>query len=179
MSPATLARPYARAAFSYSREQGETGKWEVWLGELAEATAFPEFKKALGAVSVLGIKPVQQLLDGLAGGRWSKAFSAFVRLLLHVRRLDLAGAVFALFQRMQDEHLKRARILIQTARELDGKEFESLKATLGRRLGCDIVAECQTVPGLLGGVRIQVGDDVIDSSLSHSLSRMGDTLRNP
>ncbi len=179
MSPATIARPYARAAFAYARDQGETAGWEVWLGELAEAIALPEFKKTLGGVSVIGVKPVQQLLDGLAGSRWNQAFAAFARQLLHARRLELAGAVFELFQRMQDEHLQRARILVQTARELDGQEFESMEAALGKRLGCDIIAERETVPGLLGGARIQVGDDVIDSSLSHSLSRMADTLRNP
>ena len=179
MSPATIARPYARAAFAHARDQGETDKWETWLGELAKAIALPEFKRALGAVSVIGIKPVQQLLDGLAGNRWNKAFTAFARQLLHARRLELAGAVLEFFQRMQDDHLRRARILIQTARELDGKEFENMKATLGKRLGCDIIAECETVPSLLGGARIQVGDDVIDNSLSHSLSRMADTLRNP
>ena len=179
MSPATLARPYARAAFAYARDQGETAKWEAWLGELAEALALPEFKRALGAVSVIGVKPVQQLLDGLAGSRWNKAFTAFAGQLLHARRLKLAGAVLELFQRMQDEHLQRARVLIQTARELDGKEFENMKAALGKRLGCDIIAERETAPSLLGGARIQVGDDVIDNSLSHSLSRMADSLRNP
>ena len=179
MSPATLARPYARAAFDYTRDQGETGKWEDWLGELAKAVSLPEFKRALGAVSVIGVKPVQQLLDSLAGGRWNKAFAAFARQLLHARRLELAGAVLELFQRMHDEHLQRARIFIQTARALEGEEFENMKATLGKRLGCAIIAECETLPGLLGGARIQVGDDVIDSSLNHSLYRMAEALRNP
>ncbi|MHA7987125.1 F0F1 ATP synthase subunit delta [Rathayibacter sp. CAU 1779] len=111
------------------------------------------------------------LVDRLLGDKSSNATHAIVRELVQrpagrsIREAlrwaaeivaDQAGATLA---------------TVITAAPLDGEQLERLRGSLSRRYGRDLVVNAVVQPSLIGGVRVQIGDDVIDSSIS---ARLGD-----
>jgi F-type H+-transporting ATPase subunit delta len=74
------------------------------------------------------------------------------------------------------EGLKEAKI--ESAYPLDGAPLNALVADLERRFQCRIQATVKIDPQLIGGVRIAVGDQVIDASVRGKLAQMAIALKN-
>lgn len=175
---ATLARPYARAAFDAAREVGDDGldRWSRMLAILAavleedavaEAVVSPERTpegKAGMIIEVLGDDLDEQ-------GR------NLVRLLAENRRLELAPEIAPLFEELKDEYQRTLEVEIVSAREISKKDLKTLSDKLAARFDKKIELSSRIDPALLGGAVIRAGDEVIDGSIRGRLDRLADTLR--
>lgn len=81
-------------------------------------------------------------------------------------------AVLAALQRLVKLDAGRRRVLVHSAVELDDATRARIIAGLTRQYGADLVAEYQVDPSLIGGLRIRVGDDVLDGSVRGRLERL-------
>lgn len=63
---------------------------------------------------------------------------------------------------------------VTVARPLDAGQQERLAAGLRRAFGRDLVLDVSVDPSVVGGIRVQVGDDVVDGSMA---SRLNDLQR--
>jgi F-type H+-transporting ATPase subunit delta len=61
---------------------------------------------------------------------------------------------------------------------LDDATLKNLVADLERKFGCKIQATVKVDAELIGGVRIAVGDEVIDASVRGKLAAMATALKN-
>lgn len=68
--------------------------------------------------------------------------------------------------------LAKRHATIESATELDSAEKDNLIKTLKARFGADITTEFKTQPNHIGGVRIQIGSDVFDSTVRNRLDRL-------
>jgi F-type H+-transporting ATPase subunit delta len=72
--------------------------------------------------------------------------------------------------------LDKRHALIESASPLDDASAANIAKTLRTRFGNDITTEFRTTPGLLGGLRIKLGSDVWDGSISSRLNELSQQL---
>jgi len=106
------------------------------------------------------------------GGRLddAKARLAVTRL-IEARPRDFR-AVLGAFQRLVRLDLERRRVTVESAVDLDEATRQRVVASLAKQYGAGLVTEYQTTPSLLGGLRIRVGNDVLDGSVQGRLDRL-------
>ncbi len=72
--------------------------------------------------------------------------------------------------------LERRHAVIESAAPLDEASARNIANTLKQRFGSDITTEFRTSAGLLGGLRIKLGSDVWDGSISSRLAAFSQQL---
>jgi len=68
--------------------------------------------------------------------------------------------------------MAKKEAVIESAAELESAEKSAITRTLRAKYGADVTTEYKTNPDLLGGVRIQIGSDVLDASVRTRLDRL-------
>lgn len=175
---ATLARPYARAAFETAREEGEDGlaRWSGMLGFLAAAVATEELAQELAAPS-RSPEGKAALVTEIAGDQLGEHGARLVRVLAENGRLPLLGAVAEEFEALKDQHERTLEVEVVSARQVGDSELEALRAGLARRFDKQVALTSRVDSTLIGGAVIKAGDTVIDGSIRGRLARLAHTLK--
>ena len=174
----TLARPYAEAAFQLAKGSSvDLTSWAEALACLSRVTTDPVMQECIGNPRV---SPTQlaQLYFEAAGGQLNAEQQNFVRVLIDNDRLTVLPEITTLFNELKAdaEGIKHAEII--SAFPLDDATLKNLAAGLERKFSCRIQATVKLDPELIGGVRMAVGDEVIDASVRGKLAAMAITLKN-
>jgi F-type H+-transporting ATPase subunit delta len=171
----TLARPYAEAVFALALEERALPGWERALARMALIAKDPRIESVIGNPK---IKPEElaRLFIDVAGGL-SDSQKNFVRTLVENERLPVLPEIHQLFVDLKNRHegVKRARVV--SAFPLDDAALKQLLATLEPRFQCRLDATVEVDPELIGGVRVAVGDQVIDASVRGRLDAMAAALK--
>lgn len=170
----TLARPYARAAFSLARDAGQTAPWSQALAFASRVAADPQ-------AQVLLAHPQLSTSDAVALVAPEGADENFVRflaLLSENRRLPLLADIAGLFEQQRAEADRVIKAKVTSATELPPSELATIKAALQRRFGRDVVIQTAIDASLIGGAVIDAGDVVIDGSLKGKLAQLQTALAN-
>lgn len=170
----TLARPYARAAFSLAQEGGHAASWSQALGLAARIAADPQVAALLGNPKLTHADAVTLLSTDDAGGN----FGNFLALLADNRRLPLLPEIAGLFEELRAEADRIVKAKVTSATELPAGELDTIKAALKKRFGREVEVETAIDASLIGGAVIDAGDVVIDGSLRGKLSRLQTALAN-
>ena len=174
---ATIARPYARAAFAHAQDAKDLAGWSKLLGAAAKAAADPRVARLIGNPHVTGEELVE-LLGGLSkqaageGGRTSCARSRRTAGSRCCRRLRRSSSSSAPRSRAWSTS-KSSR-----PREIAAPQEKKLAAALAKRLGREVRMHTRIDGTLLGGAIVRAGDLVIDGSLKGRLERLGSALQN-
>jgi F-type H+-transporting ATPase subunit delta len=172
---ATIARPYARAAFAYAQKSKALAAWGEALSLAAAVVADSRVKKLIGNPKVSS----QQMLDFLAdvlGGKQDANVRNFFEELLRNRRLALLPEVAAMFESMRNEVENVADVQVTSAVELNDAQRNRLAEALKKRLKKDVRLHCEVDAGLIGGAVIRSGDLVIDGSLRARLQALSGAM---
>jgi F-type H+-transporting ATPase subunit delta len=81
-------------------------------------------------------------------------------------------AILAAIQRLTRLEMARREVLVESATELTATEGQRISAGLAKDYGDKLSIRFTTNPDLLGGLRIKVGDDVLDGSVKGRLDRL-------
>ena len=173
----TIARPYAEAAFSYADAGGALAKWAQALDAMAGIAAHPEMRQAIGNPG-LANNELYGLFASLCGDVLNAEMQNFVRVLIENGRLTLAPEIRDIFQELKNEREGVVDAIVQSAFALDAAQTAALVGDLERRYKRKVKAQVTVDKELIGGVRVQVGDEVIDSSVRGHLATMAAALRN-
>jgi F-type H+-transporting ATPase subunit delta len=167
---ATVARPYAEAAFELADKSGSLPAWSETLARLAQAAASPEMQPVLGNPQVADAKLVDMLM-GVVSGAPAEA-KKFLETLAENKRLETLPTVHEQFERLRAEREGTVDARIESAFPLAGGELDTLVADLERRFKRKVRAQVIHDPELIGGAKITVGDQVIDGSVRGKLTAM-------
>ena len=172
----TLARPYADAAFQLARTTGALGPWQQALDRMAAVAADAQMVECIDNPRLQSSQVAQLFLDVV--GTVSAEQQNFVRLLVDNERLQVLPEIRDLYVELKNgqEGVKEADIA--SAFPLDDATLKNLVAELEARFQCRIQATVSLDPELIGGVRIAVGDQVIDASVRGKLAAMATALKN-
>jgi F-type H+-transporting ATPase subunit delta len=167
----TLARPYAKAAFDFAAEQGQTS---AWADTLSLAASFVQDRQLAGYLARPDITATEQVstLVNAMGGQTGTDFRNFLTQLADNGRLSLIPAIETEFQQLKNQHLQETAVTIESAFPLTQQQETLLASRLGRRFGGKILPTIVVNPDLLGGVLIRAGDQVIDDSVRGKLDKL-------
>ncbi|MGH8026154.1 MAG: F0F1 ATP synthase subunit delta [Pseudoxanthomonas sp.] len=170
----TLARPYARAAFSMAQDENALAKWSNALGFAAQVAADPRAASLLLNPQLTHAEAVSLLsVDGA-----DESFSRFLALLAENRRLPQLPEIAGLYEELKAEAERVVKATVTSAAELPAGELDVLKAALKKRFGREVELSTAIDASLIGGAVIDAGDVVIDGSLKGKLSRLQAALAN-
>ena len=168
---ATLARPYAEAAFRLADAGGTLAAWSGTLGTLAQVAAHPDMQECLAKYD-LSAAQLQELFLSLSPSELSAEVKTFIQLLIEYDRLPLLPEIFAQFETLKNEREGVVDAQIVSAFALDGAQLAGLVADLEKRFKRKINPQVSIDRDLIGGVRVVIGDEVIDGSVRAKLNAM-------
>lgn len=138
-------------------------------------TANPELELALG--SRLGDSRAKgALVQTLLGGRASAATTLIVSSLAEQSRERRVRELLARASRLVADQRGRTVATVVTAVPLGAAQSERLTAVLSKRYGGAVSINAVVDPGVLGGLRVQIADDVIDASVAARLADLRQRL---
>lgn len=173
----TLARPYAEAAFRIAREANQLDAWLNALNRMAAVVADADMRTLLDNPKISKSVSTGLLLE-VAGKDLSIEQKNFAQLLAESDRLPVLPEICELFTDLKNgtEGVKEAQIT--SAFPIDSAALANLVAGLECRFNGKVQASVVVDPELIGGVRIAVGDQVIDASVRGKLAQMATALKN-
>ena len=172
---ATVARPYAKAAFACAREQGRLAEWSGWLAT-ARAVVLSDEVQALERSPGMRSAQLEELVAGICGASLDAQGRALLSLLTENGRLDYLPEIATRFAELEAEARNVVDVEVVSATALDERQRERLAGALRQRLSRDVRLHCSTDPALIGGAVVRSGDLLIDGSLRGKLERLGTEL---
>jgi F-type H+-transporting ATPase subunit delta len=173
----TIARPYAEALFKLAKEKSALDRWSRALQEMAAITADPEMRGCIGNPKVDAVT-LFELLTSLVKEPLDDQMKNFIRLLIDNNRLGVLPEMETQFQYLKDEFEGTAEADVVSAFALSDAELAQLTAQLESRFKRKIKATVRIDKELIGGVRVTVGDEVLDASVRGRLAAMSSALQS-
>lgn len=172
----TIARPYAEAVFRIAQETGAQGIWSGRLARLAMVAQDGDMALVMTNPR-LSAEQVADLFISLSDDN-DPTLGSFIRTLAENRRLALLPEISRLFDlaKSQEEGVKEA--VVYSAFPIDDSQVVSLLKELETRFATRLTARVVIDPSLIGGVRVAVGDLVLDASVRGKLDSMAVALNN-
>jgi F-type H+-transporting ATPase subunit delta len=168
---ATIARPYAKAAFEYARDGGAFAAWSQGLKTATEIVADPRVA-ALTKSPASTSEELAALITEVAGAKLNAGMQNFVRVLSENHRLLLLPEISTHYEELRSAVENTVDVEVISAVPLDAAQAEKLSAALTKRLKRQVRMQNSVDPTLLGGAVVRAGDLVIDGSLKGRLERL-------
>jgi F-type H+-transporting ATPase subunit delta len=172
----SLALRYARAIYKIAQTLGTTKKVCDDLREISQATdASKDLKRVLYHP---GITPEEkkQVINELFSKKCEAVSLKFVGYLIDKKRTFHITAISQCFSAMLDSDENRVVVKVESHQTLTGETLKKIKERLARGLEKDIVITSIVNPSLMGGLRLILGDRVIDGSIAYQLKRLSETI---
>lgn len=173
----TIARPYAEAAFQLAKEANALGAWSQALDRMAAVVNDPQMLECIGNPGISSGVLKQLFLD-VVGGNLTVDQQNFVGVLVENERLGVMPEIRDLFTQLKNKAEAAQDATIQSAFAIDNVALAQLVSDLEGKFQCKIRATVTIDPELIGGVRIAVGDQVIDASVRGKLASMAAAVQN-
>ena len=174
--PNTIARPYAEAVFRLADAQGKLADWSAVLANLAAVAADERVRAAIGDPNLSAAKVAGMFISILAG-KLSGDAENLVRVLAENGRLGVLAEVRTQYEALKNEREGMVEAEVYSAFELDQSQVSDLVARLEKKTGRKVKARVSVDKALIGGVKIVIGDQVIDGSARAQLGALENALK--
>ena len=172
---ATLARPYANAAFDVAKSAGRLEEWSRGLTLHALAGEDPNLKAMIqsptATTSEKAFKLAELFRDDLLD-----PVRQFVHVLAENKRLSLLAEITTQFEVRRAEEARTLDVEVTTAVPLSDAEQNRFQEILERRFEQHINLTTTVDKTVIGGAHIRAGDMVIDGSLRGRLAKLGEAF---
>ena len=172
-----MPRPYADALFKATGAE-QAGAAQAWLDRLAAVAKEPQLLQFASDPNVRD-EQVVELVGSIAQGSGSDGGNAlpeaamnFLRIVVDNGRLAALPEIASQFQSLSNVRSGSADAIVYSAFPIDAAALQDLSATLEKRFDRKLKLSVQEQPDLIGGIRIVVGDEVLDTSVRARLEQM-------
>jgi F-type H+-transporting ATPase subunit delta len=163
------AKRYARAVYELAAEEGRVNEWRRHLTSIAEVLSDPVVAEVLKNPTI----PIERRMELITAPRFlDPEATNLVRLLIETGRVNLAADIQAEFERLQDEAEGKLPAVVTTAVELRAEDRERIAQQLSERLHRQVRLDAVVDPRIVGGLKLQYGDHLIDASLATRLQQL-------
>lgn len=177
--PDALAKVYARSLFELAHAEGGQDRAEEILGELEDILELARGDRSFNeflASRVIDSGRRDASLVAILSGRVSDLTVRFIRLLNRKGRLGHFAPIVAGYDAIVQEHFGRVEVDIFTAAPVAADEIRTIKQRLTETLKKDVIVHPYVDNSMLGGIKIRMGDQLIDASVRTRLQKMKDAL---
>jgi len=166
---ATIARPYAEALFK--AQASDLAGTAAWLDELAAVADNAQLQQFADSPKVTDGQ-VFDLISGVVRTALPEAGKNFLRLAIENRRLGVLPVIAQQFRALVNAQSGTADAVVQSAFPIDAAALTELSATLEKRFARKLQVSVEINESLIGGIRVVVGDEVLDTSVKARLEQM-------
>jgi F-type H+-transporting ATPase subunit delta len=174
--PITLARPYAEAVFRLADGAGKLSQWSDVLSNLAKVAADPAVDAAMGDPNLPAPK-LAGLFIRILEGQLHREAENLVRVLAENRRLELLPQIAEQYEMLKNEREGIVEAEVVSAFPMESGQLSQLVARLEQRTGKRVRPQVSVDPDLIAGVRVVIGDKVIDASVRAQLAALEAALK--
>lgn len=167
---ATLARPYAEALFQVA-EKGDLNQASVELDALAAIAANPQLRQFADAPTS-SAQEVFDVITAVANVPLGDASKNLLRTVIANGRLSVLPEIAAQFHALVSERSGVSDAIVYSAFPIEPAQLADLVGSLEKRFKRKLNATVQLQPELIGGIRVVVGDEVLDTSVKARLEQM-------
>jgi F-type H+-transporting ATPase subunit delta len=172
--PSTVARPYAEAAFKLAEGAGALAQWSDMLAGLAQVGQDARVRAAVADPNLAEAKVAGLFISILS---LSGEGENFVRVLAANGRLELLPQIREQFEALKNEREGTVEAQVHSPFELTDGQLADLVQRLERKTGRKVRAQTVIDKNLIGGVKIVIGDKVIDGSARAQLGALETALK--
>lgn len=172
----TIARPYAVAVYRLAKEKNALAKWSDMLGFAAAVTNDAQMQACIHDPKIASAD-VERLFLSVSQDKLDEPAVNLIKLLVEYGRLALLPDIAAAFEELkaQDEGVLEAEIT--AAAKPSDAEVKTLVTRLQTKFGKKVEASVKVDPEIIGGIKIVIGDTVIDASVRGQLQELAYTLK--
>ncbi|HSS95003.1 MAG TPA: F0F1 ATP synthase subunit delta [Candidatus Dormibacteraeota bacterium] len=163
------AKRYAAAVFELATAEGRVDDWRSHLTAIRDLLSDRAVAQVLRNPTI----PVSrrlQLID--EAGLPDREATNLARMLVETGRVDQADGILEEFEELADEAAGRVRATVTTAVELSPEDQERLGNQLSQQLGKEVRMTAAVDRRIVGGLKLQYGDHLIDASIASRLQQL-------
>lgn len=168
---ATIARPYAEALLAAGADAATLAQ----LHAVARVAAEPELQ-SFAAHPKAAPEQVFDLICTATGQALSTPVQNLLRTVIDNGRLAAMSEMATQAQALLDARSGISQARVSSAFPMDDAQLQDLRAVLEKRFGRKLELSVQIDTSLIGGIRAEVGDEVLDTSVKARLDRMKTAL---
>ncbi|MEQ5203411.1 F0F1 ATP synthase subunit delta [Providencia rettgeri] len=173
---ATVARPYAKAAFDFAVENQAVAKWQEMLAFTAEVTRNEQVGELLSGS--IAPETLAKTFISVCGDEIDEHVQNLIRVLADNGRLTTLPEVLTQFIQLRDSLESTIEVDVISANELSEQQSAKISAAMEKRLSRKVKLNCKIDKSVIAGVIIRAGDLVIDGSIRGRLERLTDVLQS-
>jgi F-type H+-transporting ATPase subunit delta len=166
---ATIARPYAEALFKACGQDAAGAA--AWLDALATVAADARLLQFADNPKVAP-QQVFDLIGGVLKSPLPTAGQNFLRTVIDNGRLAALPEIAAQFRALKNARQGSFDATVYSAFAIEPSALADLSAVLEKRFARKLNLQVQVQPDLIGGIRVVVGDEVLDTSVKARLEQM-------
>jgi F-type H+-transporting ATPase subunit delta len=166
---ATIARPYADALYKAAGAGAQALVEQVAaLGVVAADPALRQFADNPNAIAT----QVFDLISGVVGVPLDAKVRNLLQMVIENGRLAALPEIAAQFQTLVNNSSGVSDATVYSAFPIDADQWGGVVAALEKRFARKLNAQVEIDPALIGGIRVVVGDEVLDTSVKARLEQM-------
>ena len=178
--PDALSRIYAESLFNLAMEEGGRERLESLSGELDELL---ELTREMGdlneflASQIISTMDRKGSLRKIFEGKVSDLLYKFLMTLNEKERLNQLLPIVSAYQTMVQEKFGRIEVDVYTKDAIPQEQIDAVASEIQRALDREPVVHTYTDEKMIGGVKLQIGDKLIDASFETRLRQMNERLK--
>lgn len=179
-APDALAMIYAKSLYQLADEAGGRPAVETTLAELEDIVALARSDKAFSeflASRVVSADKRGESLKKILAGRASDLTLRFLQVLNKKGRLGHLTAIVSGMDQIVQEKFGKVEVDVYTASPISPDELRQIRDQIQTKLNREPVLHPYVDSKMIGGIKLQIGDQLIDGSFATQLRRLNDQLR--
>ena len=173
----TVARPYADAVYKLAVASNSLSQWSKIL-QLAVEIVEDEHIKSLIGNPAISAKQVGDIFLEVGQNIFNAEARSFIMLLAENKRVLVLPQISQLFEHLKAQHEGVLEAKIVSAFEIENKQLKKLIDNLEQKFKRKIEARVSVDPELIGGVKVEIGDEILDASVRGKLEAMAVALKS-
>ncbi len=173
----TIARPYAEAIYKLAVKKQSLDTWSETLRYLA-TVASDERISALDGNPSVSVRQLSDLFVSICSNVLNDESRNFVLLVIENGRVGILPQISESFERLKAQHEGVLDAKIVSAFAMNDGQLSNLMASLEKKFKRKIEATVSVDPELIGGVKVEIGDEILDTSVRGKLEAMAIALKS-